>query len=216
MATRTGRRRVAAVPRPPAASGGRGGRDGRGRGEPGGFDRGARSARVALWLTLAAVTMFFAGFTSTYLVRRSQPDWEVGPLPWLFWVNTAVLVASSVTVERARRAARRGEVEAAQRGLRWTVGLSLVFVAGQAAAWLQLARAGAFMATSPHAAFVYLLSGAHAAHVLGGVAALVWALVRARRAPSAPGSALTADLAATYWHFVDVLWLYLFALLYAL
>lgn len=216
---RTRARRVDA-----GAAGGRGGRGphGGGQGWEAESRRRADTARVGLWLALAAVTMLFVGFTSTYLVRRGQPDWQVGPLPWLFWVNTAVLLGSSLTVERARRAARAGAVDRALRGLGWTVGLSLAFVAGQVMAWRQLAAAGIFMASSPHAAFVYLLSGVHALHVAGGVAVLLHALRRARREArrggeqAQAGVAVVADLAATYWHFVDGLWLYLFALLYAL
>lgn len=216
---RTARKRTLTAPiRPVVVTNGRGRGGGDGGRGPGPFPPGtgphAQAARILIWLLVAAIAMLFVGFTSAYLVRRQQPDWGTVPLPGLLWVNTALLLLSSGTVEWARRMAHRGQRERAVQGLAWTLALSVAFVAGQLLAWGQLAAAGVFMRTNPHSGFFYLLSGAHALHVLGGVAVLLYALVRIRRGSA--GVALTADLAAVYWHFVDGLWIYLFALLYAL
>ncbi|PZN12490.1 MAG: heme-copper oxidase subunit III [Bacillota bacterium] len=205
-----------------AGARGGGAADGRGRGGRGGdggrsFDEDearARSATMAVWLVVAAVLIMFMGFTSTYVVRSAEPGWVRERLPGLLWLNTAVLVASSVTMEAVRWRLRRGDVAGARRALALTAVLGLAFVAGQVTAWLQWSAAGFGVNRSTHAAFFYLLTGTHAAHVTGGLLALIYGLVRfARPAATARALAGTATNIAYYWHFVDVLWLYVFALL---
>lgn len=215
------------------------GSDGRGRGlppaEPG---RSPLAWRLGVWLALAAVSMMFIGFTSAYLVRREAPDWTgTGPLPWLLWVNTLVLLASSGVLELGRRA--RG-MQGLRQGLSSAVALGLLFVAGQLAVWRQLVAAGVYLASSPHSAFFYVLTGVHALHVLIAMVWLTYAAVRVSRAPAAAAggavegrastrggsgavpAAPAADLAgmvaaaATFWHFMAGLWIFLFALLFAL
>lgn len=223
--TRGGRPPGRERPAVPAMPGGRihtpgrvppNGRDGRGGGPgPAGDDDAARSraATMATWLVVAAVTLMFMGFTSTYVVRSAEPGWARQALPSLLWWNTAVLLASSVTMEVARRRVGRGDRAGARRALVWTLLLGAVFVAGQVAAWLQWMGAGVGVAHSTHAAFFYLLSGVHAAHVAGGLGALgygMWRLARPARAGQLAGSLTNI---ATYWHFVDALWVYVFALL---
>jgi len=165
---------------------------------------------VGLGVFLVAVTMLFVAFTASYLARRTAADWAPVPLPELFWVNTAVLVASSAALEWGRRRGRRGDLAALRTGVRATAALGALFVLGQVGAWRQLAAQGVFMATSPHSAFVYLLSGVHAVHLTGGVGALAYALRQVDRHPDPPGA---VEAPALYWHFVDALWLYVFAVL---
>lgn len=198
---------------PPGGHGGGGGGDG---GAPGAGDEEAaraRAATMATWIVVAAVTLMFMGFTSTYVVRSAEPGWARQDLPSLLWWNTAVLLASSVSMEIARRRAGRGEIAPARRALGVTVLLGAVFVAGQVTAWLQWMAAGIAAAGSTHAAFFYLLSGTHAVHVAGGMGALVYGMWRLGRPGTTAQRAASLANIATYWHFVDVLWVYLFALL---
>ncbi|HEY8394671.1 MAG TPA: cytochrome c oxidase subunit 3 [Thermaerobacter sp.] len=169
---------------------------------------------MAVWMVVAAAIVLFMGFTSTYVVRMAEPGWVRERLPGLLWVNTVILVASSVSMEAVRWRLRRSDVAGARRALAWTAILGAAFVAGQVAAWLQWWAAGFPVNRSTHAGFFYLLTGTHAVHVAGGLAALGYGLVRLAR----PGATVrqlagTASNIATYWHFVDVLWLYVFALL---
>jgi len=171
-------------------------------------------ATIGVWLFVGAVTILFAAFTSTYLARRVEGDWRVGPLPPMLWVNTVVLLLSSGAIERARRRAREGDLPGLRAGLVLTTALGLTFLGGQVLAWRQLVAAGIYMATNPHSAFFYLLTGTHAVHLVGGIGALAYALWKAHRA-TAPAPALSAvEPTATYWHFVDGLWLYLFFILF--
>jgi len=184
--------------------------------EPGGGDnsggRGAsrRVAFTGLWVLLAAIVMFFAALTSTYVVRRGLGnDWVTTPLPPVLWVNTAVLVLSSAALELARRALKSG-ARLAFNGW-WSTGtlLGLLFLAGQYYAWRQLWAAGIYLPTNPSASLFYVFTGAHAVHLVGGVVALLYVNAQALRLRLGPGKRTAADVSAVYWHFLDGLWIYL-------
>lgn len=167
------------------------------------------TAELGLWMFLASVTMLFAGFTSAYLVRQTTgSDWQPMPLPAVLWLNTVLLGASSVTIERARRA------EASSTGwLLATAALGVAFLAGQVSAWQELAASGVFLPSHPHSSFFYILTGAHGIHLLGGLGALAVALAGGRRG-AWPRRARGLKLCALYWHFMGALWLYLFLVLF--
>ena len=150
--------------------------------------------------------MTFAALTSAMVVRGSAaPDWRHFRLPPILYFNTAVLLASSAVLEAGRR-------RIAAHLVRVSLGLGVLFVAGQVVAWRQLAAQGLFLATSPSRAFFYVFTALHGLHVLGGLGGLGYALRRlASLASPAPVTAL--DAAALYWHFMDVLWLYVLVLL---
>ena len=171
--------------------------------------------QIGLWAFLATATMLFAGFSSAYIARRAGADWQPIRMPPVLWFNTVVLIASSVTMEIARRQLKRWATEALQRWLLITAGLGLVFLVGQYIAWRQLQAQGIYLPTNPHSSFFYLLTAVHAIHLFGGLVALIVVFLRARRGvytPYHPG----VGLAATYWHFVDIVWIYLFGLLFYL
>lgn len=173
------------------------------------------SGQLGLWAFLATVAMLFAGFTSAYLVRQTTgSDWNALPLPPILWINTAVLLASSVTLERGRMVSREKRPQALQEWLSVTLLLGLVFLAGQLAAWRTFVAEGILLPTHPHASFFYILTSVHAAHLLGGVAALTAALVAVLRTAPSPEREHRLKLCATYWHFVDGAWLYLFLVLF--
>jgi cytochrome c oxidase subunit 3 len=167
-------------------------------------------------LLVAAITILFAAFTSTYLVRRGEADWQTGPLPSILWVNTAVLLASSATMEWARSRGRGGKLDGLRTWLTVTTGLGVAFLFGQIQAWRQLVAAGIYVSTNPHSAFFYLLSGAHGLHIVGGVLGLFYVLMKVRRVTAAAEAMDSVDAAATYWHFLDGLWLYLFIVLFGI
>jgi cytochrome c oxidase subunit 3 len=163
-------------------------------------ERRRLAAATGILLVLAAVTMFFMALTSAFLVRKGTGgDWVPLRLPAILWANTAILVISSAFLEVARRREKRGWLHLA------TV-LGLAFLAGQLVAWKDLAAQGVYVWTNPGASFFYVLTAAHGVHLAGGVAALLYAgTARARE------NALR--VAATYWHFMGVLWIYLLLLL---
>jgi cytochrome c oxidase subunit 3 len=162
---------------------------------------------------LAAVVMFFAALTSAFIVRRGlSNDWIHTELPQLLWLNTVVLLASSLALELARRALKASKRETFNR--LWILGsaLGVVFLIGQYAVWLQLRAQGIYIATNPSSSFFYVLTAAHAVHLIGGVCALLYVSVQALRLRLGPGKRTAIDVSAMYWHFLDGLWIYLLIL----
>lgn len=193
---------------------------GRGPGGSGGREHAAvpatTPARIAVWLLVGAITVLFAAFTSTYLVRRGETDWRVGPLPPVLWLTTAIILGSSIALEQARRQGRRGAMAGLHTWLVVTTLLGVAFLTGQLLVWRQLVVAGIYLASNPHSSFFYLLTGAHGLHLAGGIGALLYAVRRAPAAETAAAALDVADPVATYWHFLSGLWIYLFVILFAL
>ncbi|HKN34489.1 MAG TPA: cytochrome c oxidase subunit 3 [Terriglobales bacterium] len=183
-------------------------------------DSSSAASRTGIWVGLAGITMMFAAFTSALIVRQgSAMDWRHFALPPVLYLNTALLFASSVTLEIARRrvaAFARGLEDRVGASLGWlylTLGLGLMFVGGQYEAWLQLKAQGLYLATNPSSSFFYVLTAVHVLHVLGGLGGLTLVITRlSRRIPTLRRS--TLDTASCYWHFIDILWLYLLWLLW--
>jgi cytochrome c oxidase subunit 3 len=172
------------------------------------------AAELALWVVLATVTMLFAGFTSAYLVRRTAWDWVPIYSPPILWVNTALLVLSSAGLEMAKVAQKAGRRDRLRAWLLASAALGVAFIGGQVFAWRQLGSSGIFLPTSPHSSFFYMLTGVHAVHVLGGLAALLYVLRREWYSRLSLSAAVPLALSATYWHFVTGVWLFLYGLLF--
>lgn len=188
-------------------------RGSRGEEPPWAFGR-AEVVRVGLWSFLATVVMLFAAFASALLVRRAGADWRPVALPAVVWANAAVLVSASGLAEAARRSAHREAWPRTRRLLAGLVGLGALFLVGQAVAWYGLASRGLGLATNPHAAFFYVLSGLHALHLTAAlvVAGYGAAYSDAPRTDQDLG-ATWPDLAAVFWHVLTGLWLWVLALL---
>ena len=178
-------------------------------------------ANTGIWVGLAAITMSFAAFTSALIVRQGgATDWHHFTLPPVLYLNTLVIVVSSITLELARRriAAFMGGLhkdtdEAGNPG-KWlyiTLFLGLLFVAGQTFAWVQLKAQGFGLATNVSYSFFYVLTVAHALHVFGGLGGLVRVIGKLNKSVLRRS---TLDATSRYWHFMGVLWLYLLLLLW--
>ena len=183
----------------------------------GGDDAGrADTAKLGLWVAMGTITMLFAAFTSAYIVRSSGQDWVPLAAPPILWFNTAILLASSVTMEIARHSFRRWQPLSFRKWILVTAVLGSAFLAGQILAWRELSQQGIYLASHPHSSFFYVLTGIHGAHLLAGVVALFYVLGLAIRYRLTPGESSSPTIAATYWHFVDALWLYLMVVLFYL
>lgn len=198
-------------PPPPPSDRGWGG-DG---GGPDGRGSSRRASFTGLFVLIAASTMVFAAFTSAFVVRRGLGnDWAAIEKPRILFLNTAILLASSVVLDLSRRALKNHN--RSRFNLWWTSGtvLGLLFLVGQALAWKQLNDAGVFIASNPSVSFFYLLTASHAFHLLGGVAALIYVDIQALRLRLGPAKRTAIDISAIFWHFLDGLWLYLMVLFY--
>jgi cytochrome c oxidase subunit 3 len=167
--------------------------------------------KLLLWVGIGSIMMMFAAFTSAYVVRRAAGNWYEFKLPDIFLFNTLVIVASSVALQFAYRAFRNGQEKRFKALLLTTFILGVAFVALQYQGWEAMNAIGATFTINPSSSFIYVISGAHAAHVLGGITALAVALVYAYQLPfrPTPRRQLRLELVVQYWHFVDVLWVYL-------
>jgi cytochrome c oxidase subunit 3 len=168
--------------------------------------------KFALWVGLTSVVMLFAALTSAYIVRRSAGNWQDFALPSAFFYSTAAILASSVALHLAYKSYLAAKVTAFKLLLSLGFALGITFVALQYQGWLQLGDIGIFVATNQSASFVYLITAFHVAHVVGGIAALVVAMVyglRKKYEDVTPKRKLRLELIFTYWHFVDILWVYL-------
>lgn len=173
---------------------------------------------TGMWVVLAAISMSFAALTSALVVRKGGAvDWRHITLPSILYMNTLVLLASSITLEIARRriatnmGGLRSKGTAPALWLYVTLFLGLVFVAGQYAAWRQLSAQGLYLATNPGSSFFYVFTAAHALHVLGGLGGLARVI---RKLHQFALRRSTLDATSRYWHFMDVLWVYLLLLLW--
>lgn len=173
---------------------------------------------TAIWVVMFAISMMFAAFTSALVVRKgSSLDWRTFQLPSILFFNTAILLASSITLEASRRRIAQfmgnlqAQVESPARWLYVTLLLGMLFVAGQYIAWSQLRAGGLYLATNPSSSFFYVLTVTHALHVLGGLGGLVYVLRKLGKS-TLRRSTLTATV--RYWHFMDLLWVYLLLLLW--
>jgi cytochrome c oxidase subunit III len=170
--------------------------------------------KFALWLFIVTVCMIFASLTSAYIVRQAEGNWQLFELPQLFWITTGVILASSVSMHWAYLAAKKDNLEMVKVGVSITTVLGIGFLVGQVIGWGQLVDNNVyFTGGNPSASFVYVLSGLHGVHIVGGLAFLLIVLVATFRYQVHSKNLNLIEMCTTFWHFLDALWLYLFIFL---
>jgi cytochrome c oxidase subunit 3 len=195
----------------PPASGDGGGEDDKRR-QPG--PPSARRYYTGIALGIVSILMFFMALASAYLVERTTSErWVPVHLPAILWVNTIILLASSATMERARKRLAQGDISGFRRLWLITTVLGLAFLAGQLVGWRQLVTQGIYVATNQGSSFFYIFTAVHGVHLLGGICALIYVYLRNFESAKISVS-LAAEVSSYYWHFMDGLWLFLLALLY--
>ena len=169
----------------------------------------SRSASITgIVVLMCASTMTFAALVSAMVVRRGlNNDWSAVGLPRILWWNTGALIVSSLAIDAARRFLRRNNRVAFN--WFWTIGtvLGTGFLAGQVLAWKQLEARGFYVSGHPSTAFFYVITWAHAAHVVGALLAVYYVEYKALRFQLGPGRRTLVTVSAIFWHFLDVLWL---------
>jgi cytochrome c oxidase subunit III len=169
--------------------------------------------KFAMWVGIASIIMAFAALTSAYLVKMTQDNWLVYRLPGIFIVSTVVILASSGTMHLALKAIRQRDMPRYRLLITITAALGVLFSILQIAGFYQVHYAGVKLVGEKSGAsgsFLLAIAGLHILHVLGGVVALLVMFFRAFSRKNRTYSAVPAEVAATYWHFVDILWIYLF------
>ena len=171
------------------------------------------AVKVGLGVFLAVVGCLFALFTSAYFMRMGLSDWRAMPVPRLLWLNTAVLLLSSVALQCALVAARRRQLDTVRLGLVTGGITAIAFLVGQVMAWRELTADGYFLSSNPANSFFYLMTAMHGLHIIGGLVALAWTTVAAWGQPRLERLRLSVELCAMYWHFLLFIWLAIFVLL---
>ncbi len=169
--------------------------------------------KFALWLFIITVVMIFAALTSAYIVRQAEGNWLVFELPAAMWVTTGVILLSSVTMHWAYLAAKKDELSQVKLALGITTALGILFLIGQFYVWGILVDHNVFFVGNPSGSFLYVLSGLHGLHLVSGIIFLIIVLISALRYKVHAKNLNQIQMCATYWHFLDGLWIYLFIFL---
>jgi cytochrome c oxidase subunit III len=172
--------------------------------------------KFALWLFMVSVVMLFGAWTSAYIVKRGEPGWSSFELPSIFWINTAIMLISSFTMIWAHRAVKTDNLETSRVALSITTLLGIAFLAGQWLGWEKMVDMNYYftgMGSNTSSSFIYILTGVHGLHIIGGIIFLI-ILLRASFTYKVHSKNMTqVEMCSTYWHFLGLLWLYLFVFL---
>ena len=169
--------------------------------------------KFALWLFMVSVVMVFAALTSAYIVRQAEGNWLIFELPPLFWITSGIIWASSITMHWAYLAAKRDNLESVKTATIITTILGVTFLVGQYLAWETLVGNNVYFVGNPAGSFVYVLSGLHGLHIVGGVVFLLILLRSVFKFNVHSKNLALIEMCTTYWHFLGGLWLYLFIFL---
>jgi cytochrome c oxidase subunit III len=165
--------------------------------------------KFTLWVAIASILMMFAGLTSAFIVKSNQTGWKTIAVPKVFWVSTAVIIISSITLQMALRSFKQREMNQYRSLIGLTLLLGVSFVVLQWLGFQQLWEQKITFKGSGAGQFLYVIFGLHALHVIAGVIALIVMFVKAFVGRTKLYSSVPVEVMATYWHFVDLLWLYL-------
>lgn len=172
------------------------------------------SKMLTLWIAMASMGMMFMGFTSAVIVKRGEfSTWLTFELPDAFLTSTILVIASSITMWMASRAAKNNEITKLKITLSLTILLGIAFLVSQFLGYKQLVEGGIFLVGNPAGSFVYVISLVHAIHILAAIIALVVTFVASLKYKVHSKSMRGIQLSATFWHFVGILWIYLYVVL---
>lgn len=169
--------------------------------------------KFTLWVGIGSIIMMFAALTSAYIVRHAQHNWLEFSMPKVFWYSTIVIIASSVTLHLAVKAFKARERNRYKNLLTITALLGLLFAGLQFYGFYDLYSRGVQIigkGSNPSASFLGIITGLHVVHVLGGIIALLVLFIRAYSRKIKSYDATPIEILSIYWHFVDILWIYLF------
>ncbi len=169
--------------------------------------------KFTLWVGIGSIVMMFAGLTSAYIVKRNQANWISYELPVAFYYSAVVIILSSLTLHFSAKAFKNREVGTYRKLMATTLLLGVLFIALQIIGFNNFWNEGMTLQASVSYSFLYVIVGLHAIHVIGGAVALIIMSVKSFSKKTKNYNIVPVDLICTYWHFVDLLWLYLLVFL---
>ena len=173
------------------------------------------SQKIFLWIAIVSIIMLFAGLTSGYIVRQAEGNWVHFELPAIFYLSTAIIILSSASIQWAVWSAKKDQQGNLIIGLIITLGLGLAFSFTQFLGWTKLVEEKIYFVGNPSGSFLYVLTGLHLAHLAAGILYLLVIITKALRNKYNAKNNLPVILCGNYWHFLDILWMYLFIFLLA-
>lgn len=165
--------------------------------------------KFTLWVAIGSLLMMFAGLTSAYIVKRNQANWQSFELPLFFWYSTAAIVLSSITIYLAEKAFKQRLMQRYRSLVVATLLLGVLFIVFQLLGFQQFWKQGIPLGKNVSNDFLYVIVGLHAVHVFGGLVALIVLFAKAFSSKTRTYNSVPVELVSTYWHFVDILWIYL-------
>ena len=169
--------------------------------------------KFILWLFIVSIVMLFASQTSAYLVRRAEGNWLEFKMPVIFTYSTAVLILSSISMHWAYYSAKKDNFSNLKIAISVTFVLGLAFLGMQFQGWREMVDMKVYFVGNPSGSFLYVFTGLHAFHLISGLLVLLYGLISAFRFKVHAKSLRRIEVCATYWHFLDILWVYLFIFL---
>lgn len=166
--------------------------------------------KFILWLFIVSIVMLFASQTSAYLVRRAEGNWLEFKMPVIFWYSTVVLLLSSISMHWAYYSAKKDNFNNLKTAISVTFVLGLAFLWMQFQGWREMVDMKVYFVGNPSGSFLYVFTGLHAFHLISGLLVLLYGLISAFRFKVHAKSLRRIEVCSTYWHFLDILWLYLF------
>ncbi|MFZ4798579.1 MAG: cytochrome c oxidase subunit 3 [Bacteroidia bacterium] len=175
---------------------------------------GVEPKTFVLWLLIVSSIMLFAAFTSGYIVRRGEGEWVIFNLPTMFMLNTGVIVLSSIFMQWAYLSAKKDELNKTKVGLTVALALGILFIIMQYWGWSQMVYNSIYFGfANPSGSFVYAITGVHVLHVIIGLFYLLTILIQTYRVKVHKKAIRGIAMCNTYWHFVGILWIYLYLFL---
>src|SRR5688572_6259812 len=177
---------------------------------------GVNPVKFTVWLFIISITMMFAAFTSAYIVRRSEGNWQEFELPAGLILNTVILFLSSVSLQLGYVAAKKDNLKGLKIGLFITFALGVAFLIGQWNVWAELVEKQIFFGgatANPSGSFLYVLTGVHGFHLVTALIYLIIVLISTVQYKVHSKNLLHLEMCTTYWHFLGALWIYLYGFL---
>ncbi len=175
--------------------------------------RSVNPQKFAMWLFIISVMMIFASMTSAYIVKKAEGDWLIIDFPKAFIYTTVIIALSSISMHFAYLSAKRNNLLNIRVGLIITAIFAVIFAVGQYLSWGELVQQDVFFVGNPAGSFIYIFTGLHVAHLLGGLVFLFIVLYRSFKYKVHSKNMLSIEMCTTYWHFLGGLWLYLYLFL---
>ncbi len=175
--------------------------------------KSVNAKKFALWLFIVSICMLFAGLTSAYIVKKSDGRWLQFDMPDMFLYSTLVLVLSSIAMHWTYLKAKDNSLKAVKIGITATAAIAVVFFYMQYLSWVKLVAQDVFLVGNPSGSFVYIFSGLHLAHLIGGLVFLLVVFLDTINYKVHSKSMLAIEMCTTYWHFLGGLWIYLYLFL---